>query len=592
MAFTNGISFTFATNSAITNLAAGQSVVLVKNQAAFTNRYPTVTNIGGVYTGSLDNSGEELTLVGGLQEPILDFTYDNKWYPITDGAGFSLVIVNENAALNTWGLKSSWRPSGAFGGSPGTNDVAVPPTFPTVLINEALTHTDPPQYDTIELYNPGLATADISGWFLTDNFKKPTKFRIPNGTSIPAGGYRTFSESDFNVGSNAFNLSSLGEEVYVFSGNAAATNLTGYVHGYEFGAAKHGIAFGRYVTTIGAERFVAEITNTLGIVNSGPRVGPLVINEIMYSPAHVGSTNNNTLDEYIEIRNVQPQTTYLYDTNYPTNTWQLQGAVNYVFPKNISLPTNSYLIVVSFDPFFLTNQLATFRARFGFGTNVLVVGPWTGVLNNAGDTVQLFMPDTPQPPSDPQAGLVPYVLADQVGYANTAPWPTNADATGLSLQRINSNQYGDDPINWRAATPTVGTDTVGSPVLDFDGDGLPDAWELANGLDATDATGVNGPNGDPDGDHLTNLQEFIAGTNPQDATSYLKINSINVTTGTLSFTAVAGKTYSVITTTNLVPGVWSKFVDIAASPTNTQATVSNIMGAKAKYYQLVTPKLP
>ena len=95
--FTNGIDFAFTTNSAVTNLAAGQIVVLVKNAAAFTSRYGAGATIAGTYTGGLDNRGERIQLDDAAGEEILDFTYNNAWYPITDGLGFSLVIVNENA---------------------------------------------------------------------------------------------------------------------------------------------------------------------------------------------------------------------------------------------------------------------------------------------------------------------------------------------------------------------------------------------------------------------------------------------------------------------------------------------------------------
>ena len=46
---------------------------------------------------------------------------------------------------------------------------------------------------------------------------------------------------------------------------------------------------------------------------------------------------------------------------------------------------------------------------------------------------------------------------------------------------------------------------------DQDGDGLPDAWEIANGLNPA----VSNANADPDGDGLTNLDEFNGGWNPQ-----------------------------------------------------------------------------
>jgi len=58
----------------------------------------------------------------------------------------------------------------------------------------------------------------------------------------------------------------------------------------------------------------------------------------------------------------------------------------------------------------------------------------------------------------------------------------------------------------------VGTD-------DADGDGLPDWWESAHGLDPTSASGINGGGGDFDDDGWTNLEEYVNSTDPADDTS-------------------------------------------------------------------------
>jgi hypothetical protein len=116
-------------------LNPGESIVVVRNLAAFISRYGNLVRLAGEYSGSLDNSGDRLTLLGPVGEPILDFSYDPTWYPITDGGGFSLVVVDPAAPTSTWGLAQNWRPSSGSGGSPGAVDpvllVALVITSPT-----------------------------------------------------------------------------------------------------------------------------------------------------------------------------------------------------------------------------------------------------------------------------------------------------------------------------------------------------------------------------------------------------------------------------------------------------------------------------
>jgi Bacterial TSP3 repeat len=67
------------------------------------------------------------------------------------------------------------------------------------------------------------------------------------------------------------------------------------------------------------------------------------------------------------------------------------------------------------------------------------------------------------------------------------------------------------------------TSTNLPPFFDADGDGLPNYWELENGLDVFDQlTGVE----DPDGDGLDNYVEYLAGTDPHDPTDPFRITAI------------------------------------------------------------------
>lgn len=94
---------------------------------------------------------------------------------------------------------------------------------------------------------------------------------------------------------------------------------------------------------------------------------------------------------------------------------------------------------------------------------------------------------------------------------------------------------------------------------DVDGDGLPDEWErwvleLAGRTKSGTATDAEiaafRPDDDADGDGMTNLQEFLAGTDPFLATDIFKIESFEVLPGTgrarLVFTSAADRTYRIV----------------------------------------------
>lgn len=482
ISFVNGIAFTFSAGV----LPAGERLLLVKNAAAFALRYGALANVAGAYSGQLDNAGEPLRLQDARGRVIHDFSYEDGWYPITDGFGFSLSIIDDTAPVATWAVASSWRPSGLIGGSPGAPN-PVPPLFPEVVINELLSRPAPPDKVAVELANLSASPADVSGWWLSDDFRAPTKFRLPANTVIPVGGFVVFTEEDFNApaqGVNAFTFSPSGGEARLFSADTNGA-LTGYYQGWDFGAADEGVSFGRHVVSTGADHFVAQRASTLGTTNVGPRIGPVVITEIMYRPPDLDS-GDNSLDEFVEILNLSTNSVPLFDTTVPTNsTWKVTGGIDFVFPTNVTLAAGEYLLLVNFDPATNGAQLAEFTARYGVPPGVQIFGPYQGKLDNSGEDVELKKPtlfDT---------GLSGFVMADKVSYHDAAPWPPGADGYGLSLQRPDPAAYGNDPAHWIAAPPNAAgaTPSGGTPPAITQ---QPDSYVLAQGRSVTLSVAATG----------------------------------------------------------------------------------------------------
>ena len=81
---------------------------------------------------------------------------------------------------------------------------------------------------------------------------------------------------------------------------------------------------------------------------------------------------------------------------------------------------------------------------------------------------------------------------DKDGFVDSADSDNDGDADCLSDDDDGDGDIDEDPAGW-----------------DTDGDGMPDGWEAANGLNATSPSNADGPNGDPDGDGLNNLMEYV-----------------------------------------------------------------------------------
>jgi spore coat protein CotH len=448
--FCDGITFTFPVGFVV---PPGGHVVLVRDPAGFSARYPGVP-YDGVYLGKLSNGGEKIRVQRADGATILSVEYDDDppWDLGPDGMGYSLVNMdiggNPDHAAN-------WRASANLFGSPGAADPA-PPYSPGVVFNEVLSHTDPPFEDAVELQNPTGAPIGIGGWYLSDAARDGAgnlssallkKYRIPAGTEIPAGGYAAFYEQQFNGpdADSPFALSEFGERVYLSAADAFG-NLLGHVVALEFPAMERNASFGRVLTSIGpdhaplsAQTFgvdepagVVAFRAGTGAPNAPARVGPVVISEIMYHPP-------SNLTEYVELHNISAVAVDI-------SAWKLHGAGGFVFPPATQLPAGGIVLVVD------TNRIsvADFRVARDVPAECLVFGVGM-TLDNNGERCTLFKPNTDSDPTAP-----PWPM-ESVRYNDKAPWPTEADGGGPSLERYDLFAYANEPLNWRTSR------TGGSP---------------------------------------------------------------------------------------------------------------------------------
>ena len=127
---------------------------------------------------------------------------------------------------------------------------------------------------------------------------------------------------------------------------------------------------------------------------------------------------------------------------------------------------------------------------------------------------------------------------------------------------------------WSIDSVQVSSTSYNCTSIDTDNDGIPDGWESFYGLNPNDPADAGD---DDDGDGMTNLQEYIAGTDPNNAASIFRITSFshdeNAGSATLTFSSVNGRLYRIeynddlantngwTTLQDNVVGTWSRYSD-------------------------------
>jgi enediyne biosynthesis protein E4 len=172
---------------------------------------------------------------------------------------------------------------------------------------------------------------------------------------------------------------------------------------------------------------------------------------------------------------------------------------------------------------------------------------------------------------------------------------TDSFLTLTNLQATAATNQFNVVVTNRGGLSSLSSNAVINVLADTDGDGMPDEWELTHNFDPADSADAAW---DRDNDGVSNLDEYRAGSDPLDMETFLSIAFVTIQglprTASVTFPAVAPKTYTVLRRDFADRGAWIPIADVPATSTNRLVTVRDPTPITPEqtqgFYRLVTPR--
>lgn len=421
---------------------------------------------------------------------------------------------------------------------PASASPALPNYLPNVTgvqISEVLAAGSP---DWIEVYNPLTNSVDLGGMSISVNDRDPGSWMFLPGTSLAPGAFLQVDSDPSRPGSFG-GTSGLNTGVDIHDNGSAAYLFDRFgqlVDFVEFGAQLPG-------STIGRNEGIWSLLSapSPGATNALPALlgnADLVkFNEWMASPA--GG------DDWFELFNPEPLPVHIGGF-YVTDDPSVSGRTN-TQVKQLTFISPLGFILLQAD-----GEIDKGADHVAFSLDAF--GESLRLYNNLVKVDEIFM-------------LV------QANGTSEGRFPDGA---------TNIIQF---PGLATPAAPNL------LPGADTDADGMPDEWENVyelNRLSAADAAL------DSDGDGMSNLEEYRAGTDPRSTASLLsmEIRESDFGVPILSFRAAANKSYSIMATDSLQLPNWERVGNIFPGAERQVDLIDDEQGLTTRFYRLISPMQP
>ena len=234
--------------------------------------------------------------------------------------------------------------------------------------------------DFIEFYNSDVVNFDIGGYFISDNPLNPTKFEIPAGTEVPAGGYLLVICSgegelltNLYLGGNlntSFKINQCAGESVVFS-DATGTILEEYNYVTEVSTTQANHSWAREVDGSGVWSICAtpspEASNAAGMFSA-------------YAPIPLFSSEAGFYGAGLDLTITVPAG---YEVRYTTDGYQPNATSTlYVGPVNIA--TTTVIRAITIDPTGVEAQSFTSTNTYFTGADLHTIA----VVSISGDNLE------------------------------------------------------------------------------------------------------------------------------------------------------------------------------------------------------------